>query len=189
MKGLPEDVRAAAQRLLDAREALAARIDALVPTRIDAAKTRYHGDYHLGQVLINQHDFIIVDFEGEPSRPLEERRAKHSPLRDVAGMLRSFGYAAAVAARQAAPAAADRGRLEAPLTRWQSETTRAFLDAYEAHAAGIASHPADRASAAQLVALFTLEKALYELRYELANRPDWVAIPLGAILQTLEGAQ
>jgi maltose alpha-D-glucosyltransferase/alpha-amylase len=186
LDALPADVRAGAQRLIERRDPLLARIDALVPARIDAAKTRYHGDYHLGQVLINQHDFIIVDFEGEPSRSLEERRAKHSPLRDVAGMLRSFGYAAAVALRQATPPAADRARVEAPLAQWQTQTARAFLDAYTQTATGIASHPADPAAAGGLIALFTLEKALYELRYELANRPDWVAIPLAAVLQNID---
>ena len=188
MISLPEDPRASAQTLVDGAARLLARVDEFVPGHVDAARTRYHGDFHLGQVLINQHDFIIVDFEGEPSRPLEERRAKHSPLRDVAGMLRSFGYAAAVALRQSTVATpADRGRLAGPLARWQAQTSAAFLDAYRERAAGVASYPADAGEAARLIALFTLEKALYELRYELANRPDWVGIPLAAVLDVLSG--
>jgi len=181
-------MRASGQRLLDRADALVAHARALVPDRIDAMKTRYHGDYHLGQVLINQHDFVIVDFEGEPSRSLDERRAKHSPLRDVAGMLRSFGYAAAVALEQGVAATpADRARLAAPLAQWRAQTEAAFLDGYRGAIGGTASWPADADIARRLIDAFTLEKALYELRYELANRPDWVGIPLLAILAQLDG--
>jgi maltose alpha-D-glucosyltransferase/alpha-amylase len=148
-------------------------------------KIRHHGDYHLGQVLVKRNDFIIVDFEGEPSRPLEERRAKHSPLRDVAGMLRSFSYAAAVALQQSRRQGPD-PRVSAALARWQTETSSAFLDAYREQIRGTVSWPSDPRVAAQLIELFSLEKALYELRYELANRPDWVGIPLAAVLSQLD---
>jgi maltose alpha-D-glucosyltransferase/alpha-amylase len=186
---LPDAVRAQAQKLLASSQALFDFAADVVPQAIAAAKTRYHGDYHLGQVLISEHDFIIVDFEGEPSRPLEERRAKHSPLRDVAGMLRSFGYAAAVAGQPASVRdEKDRARVVEPLALWRRETSAAFLRGYRTAINGAASFPADDTTLARLIEAFTLEKALYELRYELASRPDWVAIPLSAILEQLAGS-
>jgi len=185
---LPENVRAEAQRLLASAEKLRTFAVALVPDAIDAAKTRYHGDYHLGQVLRAHHDFVIVDFEGEPSRPLDERRAKHSPLRDVAGMMRSFGYATAVATQQSnVRTPEDRARVAEPLASWRREMSAAFLAGYRAAIGDAPSFPRDEATVARLIEAFTLEKALYELRYELASRPDWVAIPLGAVLEQLAG--
>jgi len=183
---LPDAVRENAQRLLDMSQALHGHASAIVPDAIDAAKTRYHGDYHLGQVLISKHDFVIVDFEGEPSRPLDERRAKHSPLRDVAGMLRSFGYATAVAA-QRLRTPEDHERATLPLAQWRRETADAFLEGYRSAIDGAASYPRSEETFTRLVAAFTLEKALYELRYEVANRPDWIAIPLNAILELVTG--
>ena len=180
---LSDAVRESAQRLLEMAQALHGHASAIVPDTIEAAKTRYHGDFHLGQVLISKHDFVIVDFEGEPSRPLEERRAKHSPLRDVAGMLRSFGYAAAVAAQERARSPEDHARIAESLGQWRRETTEAFLVGYRNAIDGAASHPRNEETFTRLVAAFTLEKSLYELRYELANRPDWIAIPLNAILE------
>jgi maltose alpha-D-glucosyltransferase/alpha-amylase len=185
---LPGGVRENAQRLLDMAQALQGHASAIVPDTIDAAKTRYHGDFHLGQVLISKHDFVIVDFEGEPSRPLEERRAKHSPLRDVAGMLRSFGYAAAVAARQGLRTPEEREHAAAALAQWRRDTSDAFIAGYKGAIDGAVSYPRSEETFTRLVAAFTLEKALYELRYELANRPDWVDIPLGAILELVTGA-
>jgi maltose alpha-D-glucosyltransferase/alpha-amylase len=137
-------------------------------------------------VLISKHDFVIVDFEGEPSRPLDERRAKHSPLRDVAGMLRSFGYATAVAA-QRLRTPEDHERAAQPLAQWRRETSDAFLEGYRSAIDGAASYPRNEETFTRLVAAFTLEKALYELRYEVANRPDWIAIPLNAILELVTG--
>ncbi|MGZ5595013.1 MAG: maltose alpha-D-glucosyltransferase [Usitatibacter sp.] len=163
-------VAAARERIRERVRGAAARLDGL-------AKTRYHGDLHLGQVLVAQDDFVIVDFEGEPGRTLEERRAKSSPLRDVAGMLRSFSYAshAALLRREAgAPASADAA---AALHTWEREATHHFIEGYLKSAQGLASVPADPESFHALVDLFLLEKALYELRYEIANRPDWIAIP------------
>ncbi len=147
-----------------------------------ALKTRVHGDFHLGQVLVAQGDAVIVDFEGEPARPLEERRAKASPLRDVAGLLRSLDYAAAVASATEASGAATAAPTErrvALLERWRVEASDAFLAAYQA-AAAEAPHPwipaeGDRA---RLLDLFLIEKAAYEIRYEAANRPNWLAVPV-----------
>ncbi|MGZ5041554.1 MAG: alpha-amylase, partial [Usitatibacter sp.] len=177
LPGLPEKVRAMLAPLAAQRDALHRRVRSIAPDLGGVAKTRYHGDLHLGQILVAQDDFVIVDFEGEPGRTLEERRAKSSPLRDVAGMLRSFSYAshAALLRREAgAPASADAA---AALHTWEREATHHFIEGYLKSAQGLASVPADPESFHALVDLFLLEKALYELRYEIANRPDWIAIP------------
>jgi maltose alpha-D-glucosyltransferase/alpha-amylase len=175
---LPAAAQADADIVLAAREALVAAI--ALPEGNAGAKSRQHGDLHLGQVLLRDNDWLIVDFEGEPARALDERRAKHSPLRDVAGMLRSFGYAAAAAVERVAADAVDR---EAPASHahaWEEVARRAFADAYR-ETAGALYPPA----AAALLRLFELEKACYELRYELDNRPSWAGIPLAGIKRML----
>jgi maltose alpha-D-glucosyltransferase/alpha-amylase len=142
-----------------------------------AAMTRVHGDFHLGQVLVAQGDAVIVDFEGEPARPLAERRAKASPQRDVAGLLRSFDYAAAVVTMNEASATATVAPTErraALSERWQQEAAAAFLAAYGATAPRIAPG---------LLDLFLVEKAAYEIRYEAANRPDWISVPLRGLTE------
>jgi maltose alpha-D-glucosyltransferase/alpha-amylase len=179
--GLPPAALDAAQALGAERARLLARIDACDAPDAGLARTRYHGDYHLGQVLLTRNDFVITDFEGEPARPLAERRQKHSPLRDVAGMLRSFNYARWTALQRAARDGEDLAALTPPAAAWEADARRAFLAAYDAtaRAAGLyASFGAVRG----VVALAELEKALYEVRYELANRPDWVRIPLVGVL-------
>ena len=182
--GLPETVLPQAELLLASRETVSEHIRALAPGRVQAAKTRYHGDYHLGQVLLTQNDFIIIDFEGEPSRPLPERRIKHSPLRDVAGMLRSFNYAAAVALDKATTERPqDREKLAPSLASWRQDMTSIFAREYRKAAHGCPSYPADEDTAQRLLDLFIVEKSLYELRYELDNRPDWTRIPLAGILE------
>jgi maltose alpha-D-glucosyltransferase/alpha-amylase len=146
-------------------------------------KTRYHGDLHLGQVLVAQDDFVIVDFEGEPARGVAERRAKGCVLRDVAGMLRSFSYAAHAATlkRDAAAPSAEAGAKA--LDEWRREASRHFLDGYAKAADGAPSVPRDPQALAALLDLFLIEKALYESRYEIANRPDWIAIPLRGLME------
>jgi maltose alpha-D-glucosyltransferase/alpha-amylase len=159
----------------------AARTLAALEDLVGAAKIRIHGDYHLGQVLKTPGGFAIIDFEGEPARPLAERRRKQPALRDVAGMLRSLDYAAhAVAFGR--PAAERAGAL-AVLTAWEEDARRAFLAGYHAAAMESAAPlvPADPAALPRACAPFELQKACYELRYELDNRPDWVAIPLAGI--------
>jgi len=145
----------------------------------NALKTRVHGDFHLGQVLVSSGDAIIVDFEGEPHVPLERRRAKTSPLRDVAGLLRSLHYAAAsVGARddtRLTPAM--REARNALLARFLRASQSAFLDAYKST---LGTDDLDES----LLTLFVIEKAAYELSYELANRPDWVHVPLRGLLDT-----
>jgi trehalose synthase-fused probable maltokinase len=144
---------------------------------LGSSRTRVHGDYHLGQVLRAGDDFVIIDFEGEPSRTMEERREKHSPLKDVAGMLRSIDYAVASASVDADPE-----RLPA-LRGWGVESADRFKAEYLAaiRAGGGRFLPADDASFARSLDLFIIDKALYEVRYELDNRPDWLHIPLGSL--------
>jgi maltose alpha-D-glucosyltransferase/alpha-amylase len=193
----PQDVEAWKQKvrreaeetfaLLDAKkigidkEGVLARIDACRAPARPVLKTRHHGDYHLGQVLISQNDFLIIDFEGEPSRPLEESRRKHSPLRDVAGMLRSFNYAKWSAHMRAREADPNTAKLMAELDDWEAQTRRAFLAAY------FATAKSDPADVQGLLDLAELEKALYELRYEANNRPDWIHIPLEGLKSKIQG--
>jgi maltose alpha-D-glucosyltransferase/alpha-amylase len=152
------------------------------PHPASLVKTRYHCDLHLGQILVVQDDFIIVDFEGEPGRSLEERRAKGCVLRDVAGMVRSFSYAAQSAALRRHAGSTDPAASE-KLAQWEHDARHHFLEGYAKSAAGLESVPADGQSLGALLELFLIEKALYELRYEAANRPDWIAIPLRGLLE------
>ena len=161
------------------RERILGLIDACSPPQQPTLKTRLHGDYHLGQVLLANNDFYIIDFEGEPSRALAESRQKQTPLRDVAGMLRSFSYArGSVEKDQGRDPAIDRVR--AALRAWEAKVRRAFLEAYAAATAGSGIYQSF-ADVRGLLALAELEKVLYELRYELANRPDWIDIPLSGL--------
>ncbi len=179
---MPEANEAIARRLMVQRAAAHAAVEALGFTGASFSLTRLHGDYHLGQVLLRQDDFVITDFEGEPSRSLDERRAKQSPLRDVAGMLRSLSYAAAVALRRStAERPTDHGTLEPLAKEWEERAQESFLNGYRKNIDGCASWPRDFI-ADRLIKLFVIEKALYELRYEIDNRPDWMAIPLSALL-------
>jgi trehalose synthase-fused probable maltokinase len=138
---------------------------------------RHHGDFHLGQVMHTaDDDWVVLDFEGEPARTLVERRRKRSPLRDVAGMLRSFAYAA-TASELLHDAPAPEG--------WEESVRAAYLDGY-LEETDQSLLPPGRAAVERLLAVFELEKAVYELRYELDNRPDWVKIPVAGIARLLE---
>ncbi len=171
-----------ADLVLSRRSTLLERIATAVPTLPRGLKTRHHGDYHLGQVLLKRNDFIIVDFEGEPARPLAERRIKHSALRDVAGMLRSFTYARRTAMQRCnVQSADDCGRWDALVEKWENDVRNTFISTYDsiARPAGIYESLDD---VLPLLRLFEVEKALYETRYELGNRPDWTPIPLRALI-------
>jgi maltose alpha-D-glucosyltransferase/alpha-amylase len=184
---LREDDRGQAKALLARRQDCLARIETLTEPPVAATKTRIHGDYHLGQVLVAQNDFFILDFEGEPARPLAERRAKSSPLKDVAGMLRSFDYAAWAAVAdliEVNPGSSE--IIRALAETWRQASATAFLAGYRETIAGCPSHPEDAAEADRLLDLFLLEKALYEICYEAANRPLWVRIPLKGVSSLLE---
>jgi maltokinase len=171
---LPNDDRVApiVGRGQDVRERLAARSQMGVGGR----GIRTHGDYHLGQTLYTSHGWVIIDFEGEPARPLHERRQKRSPLRDVASMLRSFAYV--TSAIQIL-----RGRKAPP--DFEQRARERFLEQYFAKIDQTLLPPGE-AAVANLLAIFELEKAIYELQYELDNRPDWVAIPVAGIRRLLE---
>jgi maltose alpha-D-glucosyltransferase/alpha-amylase len=175
-----------AQRLLAAHEDILARVRTLARGATGGLKTRFHGDYHLGQVLVVEDDFLIIDFEGEPDRPPEQRRRKLSPLVDVAGMLRSFNYAAEAALQRATvDREHDRVRLVPFAEDWEQRVREAFLRGYRDAAAGSGLHAEDSAQRDELVELFCWQKACYELRYELAQRPEWVGVPLRGLLALL----
>jgi maltose alpha-D-glucosyltransferase / alpha-amylase len=185
MSTLNEASRAQADTVLNRREALLERFDGIRGLRTGGKKTRVHGDYHLGQVLRTEEDFILLDFEGEPARSIEERRAKYSPLKDVAGMVRSYGYAAYAALFAFTLHAPDAyAALETWADTWQHWAADAFLSGYRSTMAAARESRGllpggddfDR-----LLSAFVLEKATYELAYELNNRPDWVRIPLTAL--------
>ncbi len=176
--------RALADAVLGARKSLDARLAPPAAAALAATRTRHHGDLHLGQVLLVRDDFMVIDFEGEPARSVAERRRKHSPLRDVAGMLRSFAYAAGAARQRAQAGPGGRAEaLEEALEAWCAEVSEAFLDGYLEGVAGASSWPKSLRAAQRLLDLFVVEKALYEVRYELDNRPDWVGIPLAGLLR------
>jgi maltose alpha-D-glucosyltransferase/alpha-amylase len=189
LKTLPEGTRAEVQRALDQEAKILDRFRTIIDLKATAMRIRCHGDYHLGQVLYTGKDFVIIDFEGEPARPLSERRIKRSPLRDVAGMLRSFHYAAISAffsqRDRGLIRPEDHSFLESSAQFWRLWVSVAFMKAYLAVAARMNFIPQTRKELQVLLDLYLLEKAVYELGYELNNRPDWVQIPVQGIQQLL----
>ncbi len=171
-----------ADGVLAAEKELIARLKPADGHRIDGMKTRIHGDFHLGQVLFTGKDFAIIDFEGEPARSLSERRLKQSPLRDVAGMIRSFHYAAQTAlAHHVAGRPTDLPLLEPWAEACYHYVGCRFLKGYLDRISGSSLVPSGRQDFETVLGAFMLDKALYELAYELNNRPDWVALPLKGI--------
>src|SRR5688572_28638837 len=191
-----EQLAASIDRLDEPRRDIARRVlarrDDLVRQLADAGQVgnagcriRCHGDYHLGQVIVTEGDVMILDFEGEPARPLAARRAKCSPLRDVAGMLRSFSYAALTGLGAATATRHDDLERLAPWAEaWVTWVSAAYLRAYLETTRGAAFLPARTASVGALLQIFMLDKTFYELGYELNNRPEWVHIPLAGLLKT-----
>jgi maltose alpha-D-glucosyltransferase/alpha-amylase len=187
---VPKDAAADAQHVLGLKSRALKQLRAVADRRIRAQRIRCHGDYHLGQLLWTGKNFIVVDFEGEPARPVTERRIKRSPLRDVAGMLRSFHYAAATvfATRVVGHMGGsdDTASVERWTRYWQDWASSAFLRAYLDVMADSGLLPPNDEELDLLLNAFLLDKALYELGYELNNRPDRVWIPLKGVLQLLE---
>jgi maltose alpha-D-glucosyltransferase / alpha-amylase len=176
---LTEPAAALTQRLLGQREAIFAHIESLKDARFIGAKIRHHGDFHLGQILIAKDDAYILDFEGEPRQSLEQRRSKAPPARDVAGFLRSVDYAASAAIERAPNITADERPVFAHRIRlWGARLSAAFWDSYKEALAETNVWPADEEQARLLIDLFQIEKAFYEIEYELTNRPAWTHIPL-----------
>jgi maltose alpha-D-glucosyltransferase/alpha-amylase len=183
---LPDAVAGDADAILARRDECLTRIDQLCSRPVHAMKTRLHGDYHLGQVLVSQRDFYIIDFEGEPARSMEERRAKTSPAKDVAGMLRSFDYATWAAVLKLS----ETGELPEGTTqhvfRWRERVCQAFLDGYVEAVSGSVGWPESSGEGLRLVDLFAIEKALYEIAYEAANRPAWLGIPIKGLMAIVD---
>jgi len=190
IRRLPEEARQDAQAVLDLETAIIEHYDRVRRGKITAARIRCHGDYHLGQVLYTGKDFVIIDFEGEPARSLSERRLKRSPLRDVAGMIRSFHYAAYSAQMKQAPLL-PKPEEDLPLLRhwaqhWYIWVAAQFLNTYLDIVGQIGLVPEDPDQLKILLDAFLLDKAIYEIGYELNNRPEWVRVPLQGILQLCE---
>lgn len=184
--GLGEEERALADRVLSKRKALLALVKRLCRAGKGSLLHRIHGDFHLGQTLVASGDVMIIDFEGEPSQPLAERRAKDSGWRDVAGILRSFDYA--LAAAQRSPAAVSHDGAYATLAAaFRERMPQALLQAYsQATAERNGRRSGDGAADRALLDLFMVEKAAYEIGYEASNRPDWLAVPLRGLAELMD---
>jgi maltose alpha-D-glucosyltransferase / alpha-amylase len=183
---LKETDRRMADSLLAYRDTLAARLGQVLPEHVRAPKIRHHGDFHLGQMLIVKDDVYIIDFEGEPRRSVAERRLKAPAARDVAGLIRSIDYSATAAFERALLAGPDEhGRIAAALEDWRVRSVATFLDAYRETLGDHNLWPQDRDAADRLLDFFLLEKAFYEIEYELSHRPDWLRVPLAGALRIL----
>ena len=183
---LPDDLLETAGIALGKRRQILDKL-LLPPDGCYGKRIRIHGDYHLGQVLRTKNEFVILDFEGEPGRSLAERRAKYSPLRDVAGMLRSFSYAAnATLDAYIKRHPDDFASLEPWARVWERTVAAEFLFSYRKTIAPGNILPAADADFERLLNACLLEKAMYELTYEMNNRPSWVRIPLAGILTLVD---
>jgi maltose alpha-D-glucosyltransferase/alpha-amylase len=185
LPNLPKSFRDEAKEALAAEKEILAREKRLLDRKTNAAKIRIHGDYHLGQILYTGKDFVILDFEGEPARALSERKLKRSPLRDVAGMMRSFQYAAYSALWQPAMRTEDVPFLERWADLWYRQMSSVFLQSYLQTTAGAIFVPQNSDDLQILLEAYLLDKAVYEIGYELNNRPDWVVIPIRGIKHIL----
>jgi maltose alpha-D-glucosyltransferase/alpha-amylase len=185
---LPEAFRTEAEEVLAAEKQILAQERRLLEQRSAAHKIRIHGDFHLGQALYTGRDFIFLDFEGEPARPLGERKLKRSALRDVAGMMRSFQYAAYNALWQPAMRPEDVPFLERWADVWYREMSSIFLQSYLAATSDAPFIPRNEADLRIALEAYLLDKAVYEIGYELNHRPGWVVIPIRGIKHILKSS-
>lgn len=177
------------EELLAKRHAIRSHLERLGRDVVDTVKIRHHGDLHLGQMLIAKDDIFIIDFEGEPRRLLAERRRKAPAARDVAGIVRSIDYSTTAALERALKIAPDEnGKIAAAIRSWRERAITTFIVAYHEHMSDPRLWPADRHAADQLLDIFLLEKAFYEVEYEIAYRPDWVSVPLAGVLRIMSKA-
>jgi len=183
---LDESVQPLLGSVLAYRERLPVLLRELLPETVDAVKVRHHGDFHLGQMLVVRDDVFIIDFEGEPRRSIEERRRKAPAARDVAGLIRSMDYAATAALERALKIAPDEhGKIARALDDWRERSAAAVLADYRSFLVDLRLWPRDPQEAERLLDFFLLEKAFYEIEYELAHRPDWLRVPLAGTLRIL----
>jgi maltose alpha-D-glucosyltransferase/alpha-amylase len=188
---LPERLHADARELISRENDLMERFKQVIDHKVGGSRIRTHGDFHLGQVIYTGRDFLITDFEGEPLRPLSERRLKRSPLRDVAGMLRSLHYAAnASTLLEPEPNPTPESiELRRRMIRfWYAQTAATFLRGYFSATAQSSFLPSDPQELQELLDAYLLEKAIYEMEYEMNNRPAWSEIPLHGLLDLLQDA-
>jgi maltose alpha-D-glucosyltransferase / alpha-amylase len=183
---LAEPDRAMAEQLIDATQDMEGTLRWLVPKGLDARKIRTHGDFHLGQVLIAKDDVFIIDFEGEPNRTIADRRAKAPAARDVAGLVRSVDYSTTAALERAPKSTPEEhDKLALALAVWRDMSAATFVRAYREAMTDARLWPQDPAESDRLLDLFLIEKALYEIEYELSHRPQWLRVPLAGILRIL----
>jgi len=187
---LREADRPLADQLLARQSALPDRLKALLPREIDGFNIRHHGDFHLGQMLIVKDDVVIIDFEGEPRRSIEDRRRKAPAARDVAGLIRSIDYSAIAALERALKSAPnEHGKIARALDGWRELSVSAFLSAYRQSLSDARLWPRSLESADRLLDFFLLEKAFYEIEYELAHRPNWLRVPLAGTWRILSRSE
>jgi maltose alpha-D-glucosyltransferase/alpha-amylase len=190
LPSLPEESRHAAQTIVDMESDIISRFRRISDRKITALRIRCHGDYHLGQVLYTGKDFVIIDFEGEPMRAISERRIKRSPLRDVAGMIRSFHYASHAGLLAEVPGIVVRSQDSAELAQWARLwylwTSAAFFKAYLTQVGTAPFLPRSRDELQCLLDTYLLEKSLYEMDYEMNNRPGWIGIPIRGVLDLMD---
>lgn len=187
IESLPEHVRAEVQEVIELRPQILKCFSDIYSVKLDATKTRIHGDYHLGQVLFNGKDYYIIDFEGEPMLSISERRLKKTPLKDVAGMMRSFHYAAyGQLVLNQNYRKEDMPFLEEWALQWYHYVSQFYWTAYLDRAEGQAFLPPDEAGKSLLLRVYMLEKAIYEVGYEMNSRPDWLRVPVRGVIYVMK---
>jgi maltose alpha-D-glucosyltransferase/alpha-amylase len=185
-----EQDRGTVDALLSVRASLPERLHELLPDAVEAMKIRHHGDFHLGQMLIVKDDVVIIDFEGEPRRGIKERRGKAPAARDLAGLIRSIDYSAIAALDRALKLAPDEhGRIAQGLNNWREQSVAAVLASYREFLVDPRLWPREPRDADRLLDFFLLEKAFYEIEYELAHRPDWLHVPLAGTWRILSRSE